>query len=116
MSHRDDTSAGRIEGPLIFLARFLAMPTVYQLDKKIPNTRALGICHLVTFGPLFIWFTLDFGDIYNGWGIFGFLFVIEYGIIAICSMQDIRDLALHLVGWPYPCYIRDYHRFGRITI
>ena len=103
---------GRWEGPMIFLARFLAMHIVYELDKKIPFTRALGICHLVTFGPLFIWFTLNFGEIYAGWGVFGFLFVIEYFIIGVCLYLDSRDLILHLFGLPYPCYVRDYHRLG----
>ena len=56
---------GRIEGPLIFLARFLAMHIVYKLDEKIPFTRALGLCHLLTFGPLFIWFTINFLGIYT---------------------------------------------------
>lgn len=92
------------------------MHIVYELELRIPYTRALGICHLITFGPLFIWFTLDFGDIYNGWGAFGFLFVIEYGIIALCLLQDLRDLILHLAGRPYPCYVRDYHRLGAIEI
>ena len=107
---------GRIEGPLIFLARYLAMYIVYLLDKRIPFTRALGLCHLLTFGPLFVWFTLDFADIYRGWGVFGFLFVVEYIVIAVCLFQDLRDLILHALGRPYPCYVRDYHRLGHISI
>lgn len=103
---------GRYEGPLIFLARFLAMHIVYELDKKIPFTRALGICHLLTFGPLFIWFSVNFQEIYDGWGVFGFLFAIEYGIIGLCLYLDLRDLILHACGLPYPCYVRDYHRLG----
>jgi len=103
---------GRFEGPLIFLARFVAMHIVYELDRKIPFKRALGLCHLLTFGPLFIWFSLNFQEIYAGWGIFAPLFAIEYGIIGLCLYLDLRDLVLHLFGLPYPCYIRDYHRLG----
>ena len=104
---------GRWEGPLIFLARFLAMHIVVRLEKKMPFTRALGICHLLTFGPLFIWFTLNFSEIYAGWGIFAPLFAIEYGIIALCLYLDLRDLILHAAGLPWPCYIRDHYRLGR---
>ena len=107
---------GQWEGPLIFLARFLAMHIVIRLEKKMPFTRALGICHLATFGPLFIWFSLNFREIYEGWGMFGALFAIEYGIIGLCLYLDLRDLILHLFGRPYPCYIRDYHRLGVIAI
>lgn len=103
---------GRYEGLWIFAARFVAMHIVYELDRKIPFTRALGLCHLLTFGPLFAWFTLNFSEIYNGWGIFGPLFAIEYGIIGLCLYLDLRDLILHLSDRPYPCYIRDYHRLG----
>ncbi|QFT56623.1 hypothetical protein FIU95_18910 [Microbulbifer sp. THAF38] len=107
---------GRWEGPMIFLARFLAMHVVYYLDRMIPYTRALGICHLVTFGPLFIWFSLNFSEIYQGWGVFGFLFVIEYIIIGLCLYFDLRDLILYLCGRPYPCYVRDYNRTGYLHI
>lgn len=103
---------GRWEGPLIFLARFLAMHIVYEPVLKIPFTRALGICHLMTFGPLFLWFSYNFAEIYDGWGMFGFLFVIEYFVIGLCLYMDLRDLILHLLGRPFPCYVRDYHRLG----
>ncbi|MCB9797175.1 MAG: hypothetical protein H6741_31190 [Alphaproteobacteria bacterium] len=107
---------GRVEGPLIFLARFLAMHVVYELDGRIPFTRALGLCHLLTFGPLFLWFSWNFQEIYTGWGVFGPLFVVEYGIIGLCLFMDSRDLILHVAGRPYPCYVRDYHRLGVIRI
>jgi hypothetical protein len=83
---------------------------VYELDKKIPDRRALGICHLVTFGPLFVWFSLNFVSIYEGWGTLGLLFVIEYCIIGLCLYLDLRDLVLEMCGLPFPCYVRDYHR------
>ena len=103
---------GRYEGPMIFVARFVAMHIFYELDQKIPFRRALGLCHLLTFGPLFVWFSLNFQQIYQGWGIFAPLFVIEYAIIGLCLYLDLRDLILHLCGLPFPCYIRDYHRLG----
>ena len=107
---------GRYEGLLIFLARFLAMHIAYEMEERVPFTRAIGICHILTFGPLFIWFSLNFQEIYIGWGAFGFLFVVEYFIIAACLYLDLRDLLLNLSGRPYPCYIRDYHRLGVISI
>ena len=106
----------RYEGLLIFAARFVAMHIAYELGKRIPYTRAIGICHLVTFGPLFVWLSLDLQGIYNGWGVFGPLFVVEYCIIGLCLSMDSRDLLLHWFGRPFPCYVRDYHRLGVIRI
>ncbi len=92
------------------------MHIAYELETRIPWTRAIGICHLLTFGPLFIWFSLEFQEIYSGWGVFGILFALEYGIIGLCLYLDLRDLLLHVSGRPYPCYARDYHRLGVIRI
>ena len=103
---------GVYEGLMIFLARFLAMHIVYLLDLKIPFTRALGLCHLLSFGPLWLWFTYYFESIFSQWGAFGFLFTFEYAVISLCLYLDLRDLILHIWGKPYPCYIRDYHRLG----
>lgn len=107
---------GRVEGLLIFLARFLAMHIVLRLEPRIPFTRALGLCHLLTFGPLFVWFTWTFSEIYEGWGVFAPLFAIEYGVIGLCLIQDLRDLLLHSLGRPFPCYIRDHHRLGNVEV
>lgn len=101
---------------LIFLARFLAMHVVHMLDWHIPYTRALGLCHLVTFGPLFVYFSLEFGTIYAAWGSLGFLFAIEYFIIGLCLYMDIRDLILHMSGRPFPCYVRDHQKLGNIKL
>ena len=106
----------RYEGLMIFLARFVAMHIAYELEKRIPFTRAIGLCHLLTFGPLFVWFSLNFQVIYTGWGVYGFLFVIEYCIIGLCLYLDMRDMLLHTRGLPFPCYIRDYHRLGVIKL
>jgi len=107
---------GAIEGPLIFLARFLAMHVVLRLEPRMPYHRVLGLCHIVTFGPLFLWFSYNFASIYTSWGIFGPVLVIEYAIIALCLTFDTRDLVLELLGRPFPCYIRDFHRLGVIKV
>ena len=107
---------GQYEGLLIFVARFAAMHIAYVLEERMPFTRAIGLCHLLTFGPLFMWFTLEFQAIYTAWGIYGILFVVEYAIIGLCLYLDTRDLLLHVCGQPFPCYVRDYHRLGVIQI
>lgn len=100
---------------MIFVARFLAMHMVYELDRRIPYTRALGLCHLTTFGPIFVYFTLHWEEIYDGWGLFAPLFAWQYGIIALCLFLDARDLLLHLLlDRPYPCYIRDHYRLKSV--
>jgi len=101
---------------LIFLARFAAMHVAWLLDRYMPYTRALGLCHLATFGPLLVYFTLRFDQIYAAWGSLGFLFSFYYVIISACLYMDIRDLVLHIVGKPFPAYIRDYHRNGHLII
>ena len=106
----------RWEGPAIFIARFVAMHIAYVLEQKMPFSRAIGICHLVAFGPLFVWFTINFSEIYAGWGVFGPGFTAAYIIIGICLYLDLRDLLLHLSGRPFPCYVRDYHRLGVIQV
>jgi len=107
---------GAIEGPLIFLARFLAMHVVIRLERRYPLRRIMGLCHITTFGPLFIWFTYDFAGIYAAWGVFAPIFAVEYAIIGLCLYLDLRDLALEAFGRPYPCYVRDFHRLGIVTV
>ena len=101
---------------LIFLARYMAMHVVYMLDRYMPLTRALGLCHLVTFGPLFVYLSLDFSSIYASWGAFGAIFVFQYFIIAMCLYMDARDLVLQMAGRPFPCYVRDHQRLGNVQI
>lgn len=101
---------------LIFLARFAAMHVVWLLDRYMPYTRALGLCHLVTFGPLFVYFSVEFTSVYANWGVFGPLFLFFYATIAACLYMDLRDLVLHMAGQPFPAYMRDHHRNGHITI
>lgn len=38
----------------VFGARMAAMCIVRKLDEHIPYTRALGLCHLVTFSPVLL--------------------------------------------------------------
>jgi len=106
---------GRWEGVMIFVARFLAMHIVYELDRRIPYTRALGLCHLLTFGPLFYYFTRNWDEICEGWGNDRKVFIGQYAVIAICLFLDARDLILDFVfGRPYPCYIRDHYRLQSV--
>ncbi len=97
---------------LIFFARIAAMQVVWLLDRYMPYTRALGLCHLVTFGPVFVYLTMDYGSIYAAWGWLGFVFFFYYIVIAACLYMNLRDLALHIKGQPFPCYMRDYYREG----
>lgn len=101
---------------LIFAARVAAMHVVWLLDRYMPLTRALGLCHLVTFGPLFVWFTLDFGGISASFGAWWPVFYFYYATIAACLYMDARDLVLHMAGQPFPAYIRDHHRNGHIAV
>ncbi len=101
---------------LIFVARFAAMHVVWLLDRYMPYTRALGLCHLVTFGPLFVYFTLNFHEIHTDWGALGPVFIFYYAVIAACLYMDLRDLILHMKGQPFPAYMRDHHRNGHIKI
>ena len=108
--------AAAIDAILIILCRFVAMHVVWLLDRYFPYTRALGICHLVTFGPLFVYFSLEFSAIYAAWGALGPVFIFYYIIIAACLYMDMRDLILHMIGQPFPAYVRDHHRNGHMKI
>lgn len=101
---------------LIFLARYAAMHVVWLLDRYMPYTRALGLCHLVTFGPLFVYFSIEFSAIYENWAALWPAFLFFYVTIAACLYMDLRDLVLHMAGQPFPAYMRDHHRNGHITI
>ena len=98
-----------------FVARIAAMVVVGEVDKFMPLNRAAGICHLSTFGPLFL------GMLWNGqWAWNGAAasssyldlanatFVwIEMRVTALCLFLDSRDLIFQLCGYKYPCYIRE---------
>lgn len=96
----------QVETLLIFGARVLAMCIVRKLDDVIPLTRALGLCHLITFGPvLYILLTSDISTSDNAY-LYWFVQSQIY-VIVLCLILDTRDLLLHLAGYPYPCYIRE---------
>lgn len=101
---------------LIFFARFVAMHVVWLLDRYMPYTRALGICHLVPFGPLLVYFSLSFSEISGNWGSLAPVFWAYYSVIAACLYMDARDLVLHMAGRPFPAYMRDHHRNGHMII
>ena len=90
----------------IFLARVAAMCIVRKLDDVIPLTRALGLCHLMTFGPvLLLIFYSDFAQSDNTYWVY-FIWS-QIVVISICLFLDARDLFLYALGYPYPCYIRE---------
>ena len=101
---------------LIFAARFVAMHVVWLLDRYMPCTRALGLCHLVTFGPLFAWFSADLAGVLASWGGLGPVFLFYYAVIGACLFMDARDLVLHMAGQPFPAYVRDHCRNGLLQI
>jgi hypothetical protein len=101
----------------VFAARCAAMCIVRKLDGFIPYTRALGLCHLLTFGPLFWWFWFfrfpySSGDA----SVLAWFMWAELLVIAVCLIQDTRDLVLHVMGFPFPCYIRVGVRAGKIKV
>mmetsp|Transcript_13298 Transcript_13298/g.25026 ORF Transcript_13298/g.25026 Transcript_13298/m.25026 type:complete len:181 (+) Transcript_13298:19-561(+) len=98
----------------IFFARMTAMCVVRKLDETIPCTRALGLCHLVTFGPIFPWILSCSGP---GTGsAFDYFLFLEKRVIALCLFLDARDLLLHWLGYPFPCYIREGAQGGKLAI
>lgn len=103
----------------IFSARMAAMCIVRKLDERIPFTRALGLCHLVTFGPLFLVMMMSEAPAENGTKA-DFYFVkfmtFQKWVIALCLLMDARDFLLHNLGYPFPCYIREGVQAGVIPI
>jgi hypothetical protein len=110
---------GHHEGALIFGARMASMPIIRKLDEKIPWTRALGVGHLLTFGPVFAWLLLFRSQASSAeegttsWFFAWFLWI-EMRVNALCLFLDARDLLFHLAGYPFPCYIREGVRAGVI--
>ena len=84
----------------------MAMCIAWKLDDKIPMARAIGLCHLLTFGPILLLIhPSDFAQTDNVYWVY---FVwIQIAVISICLFFDARDLFFHALGHPYPCYIRD---------
>eukprot|EP00978_Attheya_sp_CCMP212_P005710 scaffold12806_cov55-Attheya_sp.AAC.8 len=107
---------GHPEGALIFGARMAAMCIVRKLDEKIPLTRALGLCHLLTFGPVFAWLLLfrsqASAEEEGTTSCFAWFMWFEMRVIPLCLFLDARDLLLQLAGYPFPCYIREGVQYG----
>lgn len=99
----------------IFGARILAMCIVRKLDDTIPLTRALGICHLLTFGPVLTYLimvdssgsTIPYFDLFVTSQIF---------VIGLCLIMDARDFIFYLAGHPFPCYVREAAQAGSLTV
>ena len=89
----------------IFAGRMAAMCIVRKLDEVIPFTRALGLCHLLTFGPVLGYLTLYPPDV-SLTPYFAKFLSFERCVISLCLFMDARDLLLHCLGYPFPCYIR----------
>ena len=101
------------EGYACFAARYVAMCIVRVLDGKIPCTRALGLCHLSTLGPLYFWLSGRSNNYKEG-SLASMFVAAQLKICAACILMDARDLLFHLAGYPYPCYIRTAVKAGAI--
>ena len=104
-----------IETLAIFAARVAAMCIVRRLDGIIPLTRALGICHLLTFGPVLVLLLMSQHP--NGEApVFDWFVRSQIVVIGICLFLDARDFVLYLAGYPYPCYIREGVLGGELDV
>ena len=96
-----------IETLAIFGARVVAICIVRQLDGIIPLTRALGICHLLTFSPVLVLLLMSGNYPYAEDTWFNWFVWSQIWVISICLFLDARDFLFHLAGHPFPCYIRE---------
>jgi len=96
-----------LETLAIFAARVVAMCIVRQLDGIMPLTRALGLCHLLTFGPVLVLLLMSENYPYAGGTAFNWFIWSQIWVISLCLFMDARDLLLYLRGHPFPCYIRE---------
>ncbi len=89
------------------------MCIVRKLDGIMPLTRALGLCHLLTFGPVLCVLLMSDNtareNIYFDWFVLSQIYV-----ISLCLLLDARDFFFYLAGYPYPCYIREGVRGGNL--
>ncbi|CAE7256499.1 unnamed protein product [Symbiodinium natans] len=104
---------GSREAFAIFGARMAAMCIVRKMDAHIPCTRALGLCHLLTFGPILPWLA---SRPMSGDRVLDAFLSFEVRVISLCLFLDARDLLLHCLGFPFPCYIREGVRGGKLDI
>jgi hypothetical protein len=91
----------------IFVARIVAICIVRKLDGIMPLTRALGLCHLLTFGPVLVFLLMSTNFPYAGGTYFDWFVWSQIAVISACLFMDARDFLFYLGGHPYPCYIRE---------
>lgn len=96
----------QLETLAVFGARIIAMCIVRKLDGILPLTRALGLCHLLTFGPVLTILLMSNRSHGNNVYFDGFV-LSQICVIGACLVQDARDFIFYLAGHPYPCYIRE---------
>ena len=105
----------RLETLSVFVARMAAMCIVRKLDGIVPLTRALGLCHLVTFGPVLMLLLMSDSfetvDSYFSWFVLSQVYV-----VGLCLLLDARDFFFYLCGHPYPCYVREGAIGGQLQI
>ncbi len=104
-----------LETMAIFSARVLAMCIVRRLDGIMPLTRALGLCHLLTFGPVFCLLLMS-NHPYGENVYFDFFVWSQIYVSGLCLFLDARDFFFYLAGCPYPCYIREGVRGGQLHV
>lgn len=99
----------------IFGARVAAMCIVRRLDGIIPLTRALGLCHLLTFGPVLVLLLMSQHPIGEN-AFFDWFVWSQIVVIGICLLLDARDFLFFLAGYPYPVYIREGVLGGKLHV
>ena len=105
----------RLETLSVFVARMAAMCIVRKLDGIMPLTRALGLCHLVTFGPVLVLLLMS-GSASSEGSYFGWFVLSQIFVIGLCLFMDARDFFFYLGGHPYPCYVREGAIGGQLQI
>ncbi|MBK2123774.1 hypothetical protein [Fangia hongkongensis] len=99
----------------IFFARILAMCIVRKLDEIMPFTRGLGLCHLLSFGPVLV--LLWVVPWPQGESVYFYIFLwSQIAVISLCIFFDVRDFLFYLAGESYPCYIREAVRNGALQV
>lgn len=106
----------QLETLAIFGARIVAICIVRKLDGIIPLTRALGLCHLLAFGPVLVLLLMSGNFPYAGGTYFDWFIWSQIWVISACLFMDARDFLFYLGGHPYPCYIRDGVIGGQLQV
>ncbi len=105
-----------LETLAIFGARMAAMCIVRKLDGIIPLTRALGLCHLLTFGPVLVLLLMSDNFPYAESTYFDWFIWSQIWVIGLCLFMDARDFIFYLRGYPFPCYIREGVIGGQLQV